>query len=90
MLKQTHREQPEPPIVQHVEGASESTRYRREEALLQAQCDVALITVDDIKRLHRAPKAHSMPGLYYLLSKGPVPILDKMLLCDSLKCMDLL
>lgn len=87
MLEQTHREQPEPPTVQHVEGATESTRCRRDEALLRAQLDATLITVDDIKGLHRAPKAHSAPGLYYLLSEGPVPVLEKTLICDLLKCM---
>ena len=62
----------------------------RDEAFQDAQRAAALLTVSDLEIVECPPKTLNAPGLYLLLSEGPVPVLDKALLSQPEQCMAVL
>lgn len=61
---------------------------RREEVLREARREAALLGIQDIKDLRDAPEVVHAPGLYYLLSEGPVPVVEKEILTNHEECME--
>lgn len=49
-----------------------------------------MLTVSDLEILECPPETLNAPGLYVLLSEGPVPVIDKALLTQPEQCMAVL
>ena len=67
-----------------------TTGQARDEAFQDAQRAAALLTVSDLEILECPPQTRNAPGLYVLLSEGPVPVIDKALLTQPEQCMAVL
>lgn len=61
---------------------------RRDEVLREAQREADLLTINDVRDLRDAPESVPVPGLYYLLSEGPISVVEKDLLMQPIQCME--